>query len=67
MASTHQSQITHHNVSKQAKHAKIFPTLHPSLISIGKLRDDECIVTFEKQGFVVKKHNEILLKDIRIQ
>ena len=41
MASTHQAQNPLHNLSSQAKHAEILPNLHTSLISIGKLCDNE--------------------------
>ena len=40
MASTHQAQIQLENLSSQEKHAEIFPNLHSSLISIGKLCDN---------------------------
>ena len=48
-ASTQQSHTTFQNISKQAKHVYIFSILHSSLISIGPLCDDECIVTCHKK------------------
>ena len=49
-------------LSSQAKHAEIFPNLHPSLISIGQLCDDECIVTFDKHKFIVSKNKDIIIE-----
>ena len=56
MSSMHQAQIPLQNLSIQAKHAEIFPNLHSSLISIGKLCDNECIITFENQKVIVIKN-----------
>ena len=36
--------------------------LHSSLISIGKLCDDECIVTFDKHKFIVSKNKDIIIE-----
>ena len=58
MASTHQAQIPLQNLSRQAKHKEIFPTLHSSIISIGQLCDDECIVTFEKHRVIARIKGE---------
>ena len=62
MASTHQSQIRLKKLSSQAKHAEIFPDLHSSLISIGQLCDDRCIVTFDKDKVIVSKNKYIIIE-----
>ena len=62
MASTQQSQIPLQNLSIQAKHAYISPKIYSSLISIGKLCDNECTVTFEKHRFIVRKINENIIE-----
>ena len=53
--STHRSYIPLRYLSSQEKHAEIFSNLHSSLISIGQLFDDECIVTFDKHKVIVSK------------
>ena len=63
MASTHQSQIPLKKLSSQAKHAENFLNLHSSLISIGKLCDDECIVTFDKHKLIVSRKKDIIIED----
>ena len=65
IASTHQSQIPQKQLSSKAKHAEIFPKLHSSLISIGQLCDDECIVTFYKHKVVVSKNKDIIVEVYR--
>ena len=64
MESTHQAQIPLKHLSSQAEHAEIFPKLHSSLISIGQLCDDECIVTFDnhKVIVIVSKKKDIILE-----
>ena len=62
MASMYQAQIPLQNLSSQEKHAEIFTNLHSSLISIGKLCDDECIVTFDKHKFIVSKNKDIIIE-----
>ena len=62
MAFTHQSQIPPNFLSNQAKHAEIFPNLHSSLISIGKLCDDEFIVTFDNHKYIVSKNKDIIIE-----
>ena len=52
-------------LSSQAKHAEIFPNLHSSLISIGKLCDNECIVPFDKHKVIVSKINAIIIEGYR--
>ena len=62
MASTHQAHIQLKTLSSQEKYAKIFPNLHSSLISIGQLCDNECIVTFDKQKFIETKNKDIIIE-----
>ena len=62
MVSTHQAHIPLQNLSRQAKHAEIFPNLHFSLISIVKLCDYERIVTFDKHKFIVSKNKDIIIE-----
>ena len=49
-------------LSSEAKHAEIFPNLHSSLISIVKLCDNECIVTFDKHKVIVSKNKDIIIE-----
>ena len=49
-------------IIKPIKNSEIFPNLHSSLISIGQLCDDECIVTFDKHKVIVSKTNDIFLE-----
>ena len=65
MASTHKYQIPLQNLSIQATHAEIFPYLHSSLISIGQLCDNECIVTFDKHKVIVSKNKDIIIEGYR--
>ena len=65
MASTHQYQTPLQNLSSQEKHAEIFPNLHSILISIGELYDNESIVTFDKQKFIVIKNKDIIIEGHR--
>ena len=65
MASTHQSKIPIHNLSSQSKHAEIFPSLHSSIVSIGKLCDNEWIATFDKHRFIVRKHRDNMIEGYR--
>ena len=65
MASTHQSQIPLQNLSIQEKHAYIFTNLHASLISIEKLCDNSCIVTFGKHEFIVSKNKDKIIEGNR--
>ena len=65
MASTHQYQTPLKKLSSQAKHAEIFPNLHSSLISIGQLCDDECIVTFDKHKVIVSKNKDVIIEGYR--
>ena len=62
MASKHQAQVPLQNLSSQEKHSEIFPNLHCSLISIGKLREDECIVAFDKHKLIVSKSKDIIIE-----
>ena len=65
MESTHQAQMPLQNLLSQSKHAEIFPNLHSSLVSIGQLYDDECIVTLDKQKVVVIKNKYIINEGYR--
>ena len=67
MASTYQAQIPLKQLSRQAKNAGTFPNLHSSLISIGQVCDDECIVTFDKHKVIVSKTSISSLKAIGTQ
>ena len=52
----------HPSLSQQGKTAKILPKLtSASLISIGKLCDYNCIVTFDKSQMCVYKHNQQIM------
>ena len=62
MSSNHKAQITLQNLTIQAKHAEIFPSLHSSLISIKKFFDDECIINFDKHRVVVGKYNPKIIE-----
>ena len=62
MASTHQSHIPLKILSSQVKHAEIFPDLHFSLVSLEKLCDDECIVTFDNHKAIVSKNKDIFIE-----
>ena len=62
MESTHQAQIPLKTLSSQAKHAEIFPNLHSSLISIGQLCDNECMVTFDNHKVIVSKNRDIIIE-----
>ena len=65
MESTHQSQTPLKKLSIQAKHTEIFPNIHSSLISIGQLCDDECIVTFDKHKLKVSENKDIIIEGYR--
>ena len=62
VAYTHHAQISLKHLSSQAKHAEIFPNLNSSLISIGKLCENECIVTFDKHKAIVIKNKDIIIE-----
>ena len=54
------------NLSTTAKQAKILPKLQSaSLISIGKLCDDNCRVAFDKNVLEVHKDNHLILRGTR--
>ena len=55
---SHKATITlHDNISKKASEVLIFPHLrNESLISIGQLCDDDCIIIFTKNKFFVTKN-----------
>ena len=53
-------------LSKQAQLVHVFPDLHStSLISLGQLCDDGCIVVLTDQGIFVFKQKEIILTGTR--
>ena len=55
-----------HSLSKEAKAAVILPGLNSSsLISFGKLCDDDCNVLLKKQKMYAVKKNEIVLEGIQ--
>ena len=58
----HTNPSSHWKKSSQAKYAEIFPNLHSSLISIGQLCEDECIVTFDKHKLIVSKNKDIIIE-----
>ena len=62
MESTHQAQIPLQDLSSQEKHAEIFPNLHSSLISIGNFCDNEGLVTFYNQKFIVIKNKDKIIE-----
>ena len=49
-------------ISSQAKNAEIFLKIHSSLISIGQLYEDECIVTFDKHKLRVGKNKDKIIE-----
>ena len=65
MAYTQQAHIPLENVSRQEKHAEIFPNLHFSLISIRQLGDYKCIVTFENHKVIVSKNKDKIIEGYR--
>ena len=64
--STHDSELVIPIVSHQSKSATIFPNLtNASLLSIGKLCDDDCTAIFTKEDMKVMKEKEIVLEGKR--
>ena len=56
----------HHNLSTSAKSGYIISGLkNSSLLSIGKLCDDNCIAMFTKTNFFIFKNNNLLLQGFR--
>ena len=53
------------SLSQQATNTKIFPKLNYSLISLGQLCDDDCIITRTKHKLIIKKNNHIVLQGNR--
>ena len=64
---THKATINlHANISSPASEVLIFPHLtNESLISIGQLCDDNCIVIFTKTNFFVTKNGRFLFQGSR--
>jgi hypothetical protein len=55
-----------HHLSKAARKAHIFKDLHSaSLISLGQLCDDDCIITLNKQSLQVIKNNKVIMQGTR--
>ena len=65
MASTQQAHILLKNVSGKAKHEEMFTNLHSSLISIGKLCEDECKVTLDNHKVIVSKNKYLIIEGYR--
>ena len=65
MASTQQAHILLKNVLIQARHEDIFPGLHSSIISIGQVCDDKCIVNFDKHKFTLSENKYIIIEGYR--
>ena len=56
----------HPAISNKAKQAKILPNLQSSsLISLGRLCDDDCKVELTKQNLIVTKNNKVVLQGVR--
>ena len=64
---SHKATINlHKKISKKASEVLIFPYLrNESLISIGQLCDDDCIIIFTKRKFFVKKNGHCLFQGMR--
>ena len=62
MVFTHQVHIPLQNLSIQVKNEEIFPNLQSSLISIGQLCDDGCIVAFYNHKVIVSKNKYIIIE-----
>ena len=67
IASNERGQIPLSNsLSKDAKNAQILPKLaSSSLISLGQLCDDDCIIMLHKKVMLAIKNNKIVLQGIR--
>ena len=66
ISSTHDAYLPIYSVSRNATSATIFPDLtNSSLLSIGKLCDDNCVATFTKNKLQVVKNNRIILEGTR--
>ena len=52
-------------LSIQANHAENSLNFHSSLISIGQLCDNECIVTLDKHKLIVSKNKDIIFEGFR--
>ena len=49
-------------LSIQVKHVEIFPNLHSSLISIGRLCEFGCMATFENHKVIVSKNRYTIIE-----
>ena len=65
ITSTHQAQIPLQFLSSQAKYVEISSKLHCSIVSIGKLCDYYCIVTFDNHKVIVSKSKDIIIESYR--
>ena len=65
---THKGTVhIHEDISAKASEVLVFPHIkNESLISIGQLCDDNCIVIFTKNKFYVTKMENIYSKDVEI-
>ena len=54
------------SLSRTAIRAHVIPNIHHSLISVGVLCDDDCLVAFHKRHAYVIKNNKILLRGDRV-
>ena len=66
ISSTYEAQLNLPNINLKAKEATIFPKLtSSSLLSVGKLCDDDCKAIFTKEKMEVIKNKKIVLEGIR--
>ena len=66
ISSTHDGFLPIYSVSKHATSSTIFPDLtNASLLSIGKLCDDNCAAVFTKNKLQVIKNNKLILEGTR--
>ena len=67
VTSTHQGHLPFSNLSKHATKTEVFPDLHHSLISLGQLCDDDCLVLLHKKKLIAAKDGKIVLTGDRNQ
>ena len=66
ITSTYQGQLPlPSHLAAKTKVAKVLPSLHNSLLSIGQLCDDNCIAVFHKRYFFLLKNLKVLLRGLR--
>ena len=68
LTATHSRQLRlHPTLSHTAKQAFLFPDLTTgSLISIGKLCDDDCVATFKKHSVTISKNKKTIITGPRL-